>query len=552
MLLVGHLTAVTRASAIASEIWPEAAGRIDLLPYGRSSDTLTQHARGRVVSLPAPIRISLRSALRLLRSMGELRAAGYRVVAVTQPSLGRSRARGLLLAFSHLLSQGDVVILDPAAGRVVRRVERSTAAADLMRWLALRFASQAAAWLATVLLRALGTGSRPLRNHALDRPGRVVYLRTDLDLALAPLLAGGSVAHTVGVLAAFATSGREVELWSTGDLADVPRAVRERRLPVILRGNMATEIAELFSGLRQALATRRGDASEVAFLYQRYSLNNLAGVILSAWWGVPLVLEANGSEAKWRSDWASVQFPALARATERAILRRADRIVAVSENAARDLVAAGGPADRIRVVPNGVEVDRFADAAPAQLPFPEDAFVVTFVGLFYPWHGVRYLADAFVRLRRDVPDARLVLVGDGEEAPLVREILQTAGYGDAVHLPGLVARDEVPAYLAASDALVSPHARVRNFIGSPIKLFEYMASGRAIVASRVAQIGEILRDEETALLVEPERPDALADALARLRQDQALRFRLGASAREEARRLHSWDARVAAILAHDT
>ena len=82
--------------------------------------------------------------------------------------------------------------------------------------------------------------------------------------------------------------------------------------------------------------------------------------------------------------------------------------------------------------------------------------------------------------------------------------------------PDSSAREEVPGYLAASDVLVSPHARVRDFIGSPIKLFEYMASGRAIVASRVAQIGEILRDEETALLVEPEAPDALADALTRL------------------------------------
>ena len=144
-----------------------------------------------------------------------------------------------------------------------------------------------------------------------------------------------------------------------------------------------------------------------------------------------------------------------------------------------------------------------------------------------------------------------MLVGDGEEAPLVRGILQRAGCDGAVHLPGLVGREEVPAYLVVSDVLVSPHAAVRNFIGSPIKLFEYMASGRAIVASRLAQIGEILRDEETALLVEPERSDTLADALTRLRHDPALRLRLGANAQNEARRLHSWEARVEAILARD-
>ena len=548
VLLIGHLTSVRTASAVAGDIWPEAAGRIDLLPYGRSSETLTTHAQGRVVSFPAPSGVSPRSALRCLRSIRELRAAGYRVVAVSQPSLGRSRARGLLLAFSHLLTHADVVILDPAAGRLVRSVGRATAAADLVRWLLLRLASEAVAWVGTALLSAASSGRRA-RSEPMTRRGSVVYLRTDVDLALAPLLAGGSVAHTVGVLAALVTSGREVELWSTGDLADVPPAIRKRRLRVMVRGNLATEIAELLSGLRQALAARRGKTSEVAFIYQRYSLNNLAGALLAARWRVPLILEANGSEAKWRSDWASLQFPALARATERALLRRADRIVAVSENAARDLVAAGGPADRIRVVPNGVEVDRFANARPASLPFPDDSFVITFVGLFYPWHGVRYLAEAFIQLLARAPNARLVLVGDGEEAALVQGLLQRAGCEDAANLPGLVARQDVPGYLAASDVLVSPHAKVRDFIGSPIKMFEYMASGRPIVASRVAQIGEILRHEETALLVEPEDPEALADALMTLRNNEALGARLGANAQEEARRLHSWEARVEAILA---
>jgi glycosyltransferase involved in cell wall biosynthesis len=115
-------------------------------------------------------------------------------------------------------------------------------------------------------------------------------------------------------------------------------------------------------------------------------------------------------------------------------------------------------------------------------------------------------------------------------------------------LTGTVTREEVPGYLAAADVVVSPHADLRDFIGSPIKIFEYMASGTPIVASRLGQLSEILTDEETALLVAPGDPVALASALERLIVDRNLGRRLGAAAQQEARASHSWDARLAAIL----
>jgi glycosyltransferase involved in cell wall biosynthesis len=162
---------------------------------------------------------------------------------------------------------------------------------------------------------------------------------------------------------------------------------------------------------------------------------------------------------------------------------------------------------------------------------------------------VRFLGEAFARFHKDRPDSRLLLIGDGEEAPLLRQVLQSAGVDDAAHWLGLVDRGLVPEYLAAADVLVSPHAAGADFIGSPIKIFEYMATGRAIVASDFAQMGEILRDGETALLAPPADPAAMAAAFERLYSDPDLRGRLGAAAQDEARRLHSWDARMSDILA---
>lgn len=288
-----------------------------------------------------------------------------------------------------------------------------------------------------------------------------------------------------------------------------------------------------------------------AFIYQRYSLNNLAGLILARRWGVPLVLEANSSEAKWRQDFSSLAYPRLAFACERLILRNAAVVSAVSANAAEDLLAAGALPDRLRVVPNGVSLRRFADAPPYPLPAEARGFVICFVGLFYPWHGVRFLAEAFALLHAKHPDARLVLVGDGEEAPAVRSQLAKNGALDATHFAGLVSRSEAPGFMAAADVLVSPHADVHRFIGSPVKVFEYMAAGKPIVATRVAQLAEVLTDGETALLVAPEDPQDMSDALERLYADRPLGRRLGAAARALAEREHSWDARLSAVLEGD-
>lgn len=177
--------------------------------------------------------------------------------------------------------------------------------------------------------------------------------------------------------------------------------------------------------------------------------------------------------------------------------------------------------------------------------------MVGFSGLFYPWHGVRFLAEAFVLARAERPQLRLLLVGDGEDAPLARAILERGGALDDVIMTGLVGRDEVPRLLAATDALATPHVRNDNFIGSPIKVWEYMASGKPILATAVAQIQEVLEDERTALIVAPDDPHALAEALVRLCDDRALGERLGAAAQLEARERHSWDARLEQTLAVD-
>ncbi|HEY8640177.1 MAG TPA: glycosyltransferase family 4 protein, partial [Solirubrobacterales bacterium] len=468
----------------------------------------------------------------------------YSRAVIALADLGVNQSRGALLGIALVAGARGVVAVEPGSGRVTRRLGRPAMAADALRFAIFHAAAFAAAPVASLAIDALARVAGPQSAQLEPRSeGRVVYLRTDVELRLSPLRAGGSLAHTLGILRALRRRGHEVEIWTTGEVSTAAREGKERRLPVVMKGNVPREFCELLSGLAQGLRPLPL-SSPPEFIYQRHSMNNLAGVLLARRWKVPLVLEANASEVQWREEWSSLRLPALGRACERLILGDAARVAAVSDNAARHLLAAGAPPDRLRVVPNGVETERFAGATPRELPFDRESFVIGFIGLFYPWHGVRHLAEAFPLILEACPNARLLLVGDGEDAAVVRRLLEGSGAIDRVLLPGLVPADDVPGYLLACDVLASPHAASEGFIGSPIKIWEYMASGRAIIASALAQLGDVLEDERTALLVPPGDPVALAAAIIRLHGDPALRDRLGQSALEEAMAKHSWDARL--------
>jgi glycosyltransferase involved in cell wall biosynthesis len=557
LLVVCHASAAETAVAAARRLWRTPTvpaigadrdtdgGLIDVLCYGRASDDRPAPAGSVLVAPAAPESTSLRQGLALLLS---LRRRRYEMVALSQPALGLNRARGILVAYAYLVSYRSAVILDVDSALVARSINLALVLRELVRWLALNVLAAIAARVVSGMLGRLSRGSAA--SVEIASGGSVAYLRTDIELSITPLERGGSVSHTEGILQALVDKGYDVSYWGTGSLAGIPEQTKDVRLKSFLKGNLPIEIAELISGLLQGVSTTRPPAdAPTAFVYQRYSLNNLAGVILARRRKLPLILEANASEAKWRRDFGTLKFPDLAFACERLILRQASLVAAVSQNAAEDLVASGADPARLRVVPNGVNLRRFADAQPMPLPNGfADGFTVCFVGLFYPWHGVRFLAEAFGVFHQRRPDARLVLVGDGEELPSVRAVLERHGALEATHFAGLVPRPEAPRFMAAADVLVSPHADVRRFIGSPIKLFEYMASGKAIVATRVGQIPDILADERSALLVAPEEPEAMAAALERLYADRDLRQRLGAEAQRQAGEDHSWDARLALIL----
>jgi glycosyltransferase involved in cell wall biosynthesis len=208
--------------------------------------------------------------------------------------------------------------------------------------------------------------------------------------------------------------------------------------------------------------------------------------------------------------------------------RAVDRVIAISEGVRAALLQAGVRADRIRVVPSGVDVATFADVRPGTRTamrtawgIGADATVVLVVGALERRKGHAVLLDAARRLRSTRADLRLVFCGAGSE----RAHLEAA----AADMPGAVVfagfRSDVAACLAAADVVALPSLHE----GLGVAALEAMAAGRAVVASRVGGLGEVVVADETGLLVPPNDPQALAVALDRLAGDPSLRARLGAA-----------------------
>lgn len=235
-------------------------------------------------------------------------------------------------------------------------------------------------------------------------------------------------------------------------------------------------------------------------------------------------------------------------------LHAADCIICVTDAGRRHLVNKWGiPAKKIVVFPNAVHVDRFKPDAGARtqirssLGMREEPMVM-FVGNFFHWHDVITLLKAFAGALKTCPEARLVLVGDGERRAEMVKHASDLGLEHAVKFTGIVPHAEVPRYIAAADIAVVPYPPMQQEMWlSPLKMFEYMSSGKAVVASAVGQIVDVLRDGENGLLVPPGDVTAMTEALVKLFQDVPLREKLGKQAREDAVHKFSWESYLARL-----
>ena len=361
----------------------------------------------------------------------------------------------------------------------------------------------------------------------------------------------GCSIHAQEVIRAFLEQGAEVELFAAragGNPPDDLANVRLHKLPAMPKGEIAEREKASYEANRE-LRNFLEKAGRFDFIYERYSLWSFAAMELGRATNVPGILEVNAPLVEEQDRHRGLVNRSLAGQVAERVFNEASHVVAVSDEVAAYVNRFLEEPNRVHVVPNGVNPARFPRNQKPTLPPAPGTFTVGFVGTLKPWHGLEFLTEAFARLYRRDEKFRLLIVGDGPERARIEENLRAESLLDAVHFTGAVEPREIPGLLASMDAAVAPYPPGANFYFSPLKVYEYMAAGLPVAASRVGQLENIIDDKANGLLVSAGDAGALADTLENLAGDARLRTNLGVAARATVIEKHTWEAVARRIFA---
>ena len=308
------------------------------------------------------------------------------------------------------------------------------------------------------------------------------------------------------------------------------------------------ELAELGYNLITLSLARRLDKSKVDFIFERYAIFAISGAFLAKRWCRPFVVEVNYTSCSSLVRERSRLLKPLAKRLDRYIFTRATGLVAVSSYLKQHLIFEYGVApERIVVLPNAADPEVF-DMAKVNPPATLANFqgkIIGFVGGFYPWHGIDLLLQAFQLMAKRVPEARLLLIGDGPMLPAIRAQSVAMGLDERVILAGRVAHTDLPGYISLFHVGVMPDS---NEYGSPMKIFEYMALGKPVVVPDYGPLLDAVVDGQEGRIFPAKNVQQMAECLTMLLTDNAAHARMSAEARKKILSKHNWLSNAEAIL----
>jgi len=218
-------------------------------------------------------------------------------------------------------------------------------------------------------------------------------------------------------------------------------------------------------------------------------------------------------------------------------LIRADAIVTISQTLKTEVMQRGVPESKIVVVPNGVDTQDFKPIEPdyelaAQLGLLDNILVIGYIGSLVRWEGLENLLYAFSSILRTTKNVKLLIVGDGPLRSDLLKLCDQLGINSFTIFTGQIAHENIKRYYSICDVLVLPRTKARvNALVTPLKPLEIMAMGKPLIASDLPALREIVISRQTGVLVEPDDPNKLAEAILYLLDDPQERKRLGANAR---------------------
>lgn len=344
----------------------------------------------------------------------------------------------------------------------------------------------------------------------------------------------GQYVHITEIVNALESLGHEVILVGPGAI-DAQSLGGESGWIVTLKRFLPSAIYEVielaYSLVDYQVLRRKIREHNPDFIYERYNLYFISGVWARRRFHLPYIVEINSPLKDERSKYGKISLKWLARWSERSVWRGADHIFTVTRVLAGRIAAELEGPENISVTPNGINPEDFIDmpsrSEAKRALGVEGRITLGFVGFIREWHGLEQIID-LISERPEFP-LQLVVVGDGPARNHLEKYASNRGVSEQVTFVGVVAREQIASFIAAFDIALQPSVVP---YASPLKLFEYMAAGCAIVAPSTDNIREILSHDVNALLFSLGDSNALSTQVDRLVLDSALRERLGESARQ--------------------
>ena len=375
---------------------------------------------------------------------------------------------------------------------------------------------------------------------------------------------GAESVHISGIANAMVSLGHNIDFESPTGVDPRQKAgsnpYRDRRKPSFLHSiarhlpGPFFEFAEIAYNLQSKRRIRnRLRQKDYGLIYERHAFFLHTTSRLAQQNRIPYVVEVNELVGDERVRKPPL-LTSLCHKWDGQIFHRATRIVTVSPHLKRKIVEQHGVSEeKILVHPNAVDaalLEKNPDPEPFRQQFNlHGHLTIGFVGWFVEWHRLDLLLNTFSQLCRQQPGLRprLLLVGDG---PLKESLSQQArdlGIDQNLTFAGTLPHEDIPALLRSLDIAVIPHS---NQYRSPIKLFEYMAQSRAVVAPSTEPIASVIQDGESGCLFPPLDQSKLTETLTQLATDPQLRHQLGQNARQTVETHHTWTHNVQDILDH--
>lgn len=307
------------------------------------------------------------------------------------------------------------------------------------------------------------------------------------------------------------------------------------------------EIMELFYNIAGFISmTRAIRKYKPDVIYDRYMIYNFSIVMVAKIFKIPVITEINAPLAYERriEPDEKLFFPKVADFIEKWIARKSTVTVVVSTPLKEYFrVKKNISTDQFMVLPNGVNTSKFNikhknTALRQKLRIHSREKIVGFTGILRPWHGINILLEAILILKKTMRDVKLLLVGDGPELYAIHDMINKMKLKKNVIITGRVPHSNIPQYIDLFDVAVSPKT---TFYASPMKIPEYMALKKCIIAPNTPNIRDLLDNDKTGLLFTPEDPSSLSKLLEKALTDTSFRKRIALNAHIKAMHSMSWN-----------